>query len=370
MGHSERKLRHLLNEATTSDYTDYDSVPVKSIIAIQGGGSWSIAAAEAVKILVPHLLKAGSIEAVSGTSGGAANAALVVKALNQNMGSEGVKENLDTFWNKVRQLGTYFNIPRSLQPPFAGPEDRWPNIPQGYIALAEAFRSINPLVQMALPTANIRDLMDNAIGDWSVVQNGPTAIYTNTVQRNLFSGKEQYLVASGKDVDADAIASSAGLDELGGHIKMSEFFSPQHWLSGNINRYRDGAYRFNPDLGIMLDKHPATDVIVIALHGSKAAPKSAREEKLYTDHIYRDLASMLLDDGRRVNFHVIQIDLPGNASSRLNTDPEYLDLLRKLGRDQTEAQLGELMAALGTHSSYRPQADLVRDMVEKREIAL
>jgi NTE family protein len=372
LGHLDKRLQKLLKEAAAPsvEYIDYDIAPVKSIIAIQGGGSWSIAAAEALKVLTPHLLKAGTIEAVSGTSGGAANAALMVKGLNEDRGAEGVTHYLDRFWNKIKQAGGMMKVPRMFSSsPLLAEEDRWPNIPRSYISLTEAFRHINPFIQMSMPTSSIKGIIDNVIGNWTPVQTGKTAIYTNSIQQNIFTRKETYQVKTGTSVDGDAISESAGLDELGGHLRMNELMSPLNWAQGDINRYRDGAYKLNPDMETMIANHDATDVIVIALHGADGESKSPREQKLYTDQIHRDLTSMQLDDGRRVNFHVIQIKLPGNATSRINTDPEYLELLQELGRVQAEAQIGAIMESLGTRSSYQPKASLVADMVEKREIA-
>jgi hypothetical protein len=145
--------------------------------------------------------------------------------------------------------------------------------------------------------------------------------------------------------------------------------SPFNWATGNINRYRDGAYRMNPDLETMLKRHQATDIIVIVLHGGKGEPKSKRAQKLYTDEILRDLVSMQLDDGRSVNVHAIHLSLPGNDTSRLNTEPRYLELLQKLGREQAEAQMVDIAENLGVKSSYSPPAELVADMIEKRELA-
>ena len=364
MSHSDPALRELFENSY------YDTVPVRTIYAIQGGGSWSIAAAEALKVSLPYVLRAGTVDAVAGTSGGAANAALVVKALNEGLGAEGAARNLDNFWNgEVKRLGAMFPIPRALPSIFSDPADAWPNIPRSYLALADIFRNVNPLAQMSLTTAKIRDMIDRVIGDWRPLQSGNTAIYTNSVKHNIFTGAEAYQVDSGRQVDADAVASSAGLDELGGHLKLSELMSPFNWATGNINRYRDGAYRMNPDLETMLNRHRATDIIVIVLHGGKGEVKSKRAQKLYTDEILRDLVSMQLDDGRSVNVHAIQLSLPGNDTSRLNTEPRYLELLQKLGREQAEAQIGDIAASLGVRSSYSPPAELVADMVERKEFA-
>lgn len=364
MSHSDPALRELFENM------DYDHVPVRTVYAIQGGGSWSIAAAEAIKVSLPHVLRAGTVDAVAGTSGGAANAALMVKALNEGLGAEGAARYLDSFWNgEVKRLGAMFPTPRPLPSIFSDPADAWPNIPRSYLALAEIFRSVNPLAQLSLTTAKIRDMMNKVVGDWGPLQSGKTAIYTNSVRHNVFTGAEEYQVESGKQVDADAVASSAGLDELGGHLRLSELMSPFNWATGNINRYRDGAYRMNPDLETMLKRHQATDIIVIVLHGGKGEPKSKRAQKLYTDEILRDLVSMQLDDGRSVNVHAIHLSLPGNDTSRLNTEPRYLELLQKLGREQAEAQMVDIAENLGVKSSYSPPAELVADMIEKKELA-
>lgn len=350
------------------DPVDYDTVPVNTLIAVQGGGSWSIAAAEALKVMLPHLLQAGSVGAVAGTSGGAANAALVVKALNEGSGAEGAARYLDQFWNgEVKTMGAAFQIPRALPIFNMHADDQWPNIPRSYLALAETFRHINPMAHLSLATAKIRDMMNKVVGDWGPVQSGPTAIYTNCIKHNIFFGDEEYQVETGTQVDADAVARSAGLDELGGHLNLTELMSPFNWATGNINRYRDGAYRFNPDLETMLNRHRATDIIVVVLHGGKGEVKSKRAQKLYTDEIMRDLATMQLDDGRSVNVHAIQLSLPGNDSSRLNTEPRYLELLQRLGREQAEAQMPDIVSCLGERSSYSPSPELVADMVEKKE---
>lgn len=370
MGHSDKALSKALEQASSFQSIDFDTAPIKVLLAFQGGGAGSVAEVGVSKVLIPALLEAGTIGAIAGTSGGAANAALIVKGLNEGLGAEGFSYYLDRYWNTVKFGGGMMKVPRMISnSPFLPEEDRWPNIPRSYISLMDAFKHINPFIQMSMSTTSIKAMIDNVIGDWTSVQKGKTAIYTNSVQKNIFTGKETYQVKTGLAVDGDAIAESAGLDELGGHLRLNELMSPFNWATLEINRYRDGAYILNPDIETMLNNHDATDVIVVALHEADGKNKSPREQKLYTDQIHRDLTSMQLDDGRRVNFHVIQIKLPGNATSRLNTDPEFLELLEELGRKQAEEQIGVIMESLGTRSSYQPKASIVADMVEKREIA-
>ena len=348
-------------------FHDDDTIPqINAVIACQGGGSWAIGVAEALKSAIAEVLaQGGKIAAIGGTSGGAIAAAAAVKGLNEGYGVAGVAAYSDEIWDQVKASGAVFGMSRFKNPFPLSPEDAWPNIPQIYLTLSEIFNYGQP----GFTTQLIRDMVNKGIGDWDSVRNGPTALQVNTVRQNIYTGQREHYIFTGQECSGDAVAASAGLRELGGHIILDDMGKVSNWANRKLYRYFDGAEVVNPSVESLLRYNP-TDVIVISLHGAPGTPKSTREKKLYTDEIHYDLTDMQLDDGRRFHLHELALRLPKewNSTSRLNTDPAFLERVQSMCREQAEAWRLQIRDSLGRESTYRPQASVVEKMVAKREL--
>lgn len=355
-----------LRAAAPSLPFDADRPPLRAVIACQGGGSWAIGVSEAVQHAIAEVFaQGGEIRAIGGTSGGALAAAAAVKGLNEGRGVAGVKHYSDAVWNRVKNNGALFGLPRWRNVFAFNAEDQWPNIPRSLLSFSDMFN----LGQPGVATLAIRDIADHAIGDWTTVRKGPTALLVNSVREHIYTHERKHVIFSGDDLDGDAIAASAGLRELGGHFMMKELNHPQNWLQRNLYRYYDGAEEVNPSVTSLLDYDP-TDVIVISLHGAPGTPKSAYEKKLYTEELHYDLTDLLLDDSRRFHLHELALRLPShwNASSRLNTDPAFLAEIQDRCREQARAWRRNVGDSLGRESTYRPQASVVEHLINTSQL--
>lgn len=325
-------------------------------IALQGGGSWGSFTNGVLQEILPLLTEKGDIVAVSGTSAGAVNGALLVKGLNENGPTEAQKR-LQAGWKEIRNYGSIFGLPfyRNLS---IFPDQQWPNIPSHLLFASDIMRAFT---LPGMPTRLLRQIVDNNIRDWSSLREGSTQLYVNAVSRNLETGEEEHEVFTGKTLSSDAIAASAALREMGGHYMGNQ--SPlRFWFNNSARAYYDGAYAINPYIPPLL-KHNPTDLIVIILHRPESKEgngAAAAKDKLYTEEIHDDLFSLYLDEGHILNIHTIEMQAPSNwtETSRMNSDPAFLDILEEMGRKAGQEWLQNKSHMLGQNSTYCPDTYL------------
>lgn len=315
------------------------------LFAFPGGGSLTQAQAGAIPAVYETITKYGSVTDITGTSGGGINGAICTNAINRGQGLAGIKAGLHHFWTGVRAMDSTYGVSR-MQKWFRTASDKQGNLPQAYVDLTKVF-SVASIGQMGIATTRIKDLLDTVVGhDYRAIQNGPVKMHTNYITRNIYSGREAYVVSSGKMIDGDEIVSSSGLDEIGCHVRYRDI-NFLTLMTGNIHMRRDGAYRVNPELVSAIESGKPTDVVVLSLHAPTDRPKDPYESKLHTHEIHDDIEDLKLRYPG-VRFHVMQIDFPPhlNASSHMNTDPDFLDELKALGEQQAQQKMPALIASL------------------------
>src|SRR5258708_33328887 len=122
--------------------------PVLVDLALQGGGSHGAFTWGVLDRLIeePWL----RIDAISGTSAGAMNAALVADGWTQG-GAEGARAALDSYWRGASKAGAVSPLQRSPLDRLVG---RWtPDTPPSHIAMHPMARIVSPseLTQPGLP---------------------------------------------------------------------------------------------------------------------------------------------------------------------------------------------------------------------------
>lgn len=315
------------------------------LFAFPGGGSLTQAQAGAIPAVYETITKYGIVTDITGTSGGSINGLIIANALNRGLGLPGIIAGLNQFWLGPRKLDSTYGVSR-MQKWFRTASDKQGNLPQAYVDLTKVFGAA-AIGQMGIATTKLKDMLDVVVGhDYHYVQNGPVRMHTNYVTRNIYSGRENYVISSGKDIDGDEIVSSCGLDELGCHIRYRDI-NFMNLMTGNIHMRRDGAYRVNPELIAPIESGNPTDVVIISLHAPSGKPKDAYESKIHTHEIHDDIEDLKLRYPG-IRFHVLQIDFPPhlNASSHMNTDPDFLDELKALGEQQAIQKMPALIASL------------------------
>ncbi|MFA7276508.1 MAG: patatin-like phospholipase family protein [Pseudobdellovibrionaceae bacterium] len=343
---------------------DEDVLRPRFALGLQGGGSWGAWTAGVIKVLIPALCARGTITAVSGTSAGAMNGAALVAGLNTDGPYDGVRR-VEELWNNVKGYGQLFGIHPSLTQIFADSASPWPNLPKTYFNMAAAFGAISPVPLIGGTTHILSNILRKVVPDISAVQKGETKLFTNTVRTHIFTGASDHVVHTGRNLTWDSIACSAALKEIGAHVirdraDLLAQYSEMFYI------YHDGAYKINPAITPLLDTNP-TDLIVISLHSPKSAEQAlATRDKLYQGEIHMDMATLTLDDGARLNVHLIDMDAPDSwdNTSRLNSSPAFIDLLMKQGEAFAHEWLASNGDSLGVQSSHRPRQETLNRLAE------
>jgi NTE family protein len=152
--------------------------------------------------------------------------------------------------------------------------------------------------------------------------------------------------------------------------------------------YWDGGYMGNPPLWPLFEHAQADDVMIVQINPIRrpGVPRTARDilnrlnEITFNASLLRELRTIdfvtrLMDEGRlegtgyrRVLVHMVEDELSLSAlgaSSKLNTEHEFLDMLFAKGRQATEHWLTAHFDALGERSTVN-----IRDLFQGDEDAL
>lgn len=313
-------------------------------IALQGGGSYGAYTKGALTTLFnDKSFRAPSldIKAVTGTSAGAVNGALLAYGLNSG-GPDKACALLDNFWEEIAAIGRSNSLLNVFNPLSA----RYPNLPSNIIALAH-------MLPRGFVLGHLKDMLNRNITDWSKLQSGPVKLFVNAIEQTA-DNKHRHIVFSGKDINADTVAASGALKELGGH----DF---------NGRRFYDGAYWRNPCMSD-IKKADITDLLVITLQRKPATIKPEHQDaarrkhpnpghQLLTEEIHNHLA-YIHKHHPHLNLHAISLDVQPHwdETSRMNNDPKWLADLAAMGCNNAADWLNQNASALGKRSSYSLKA--------------
>lgn len=320
-------------------------------LALQGGGShgaftWGV---------LDRLLEEERIdlEAVSGTSAGAMNAAVMVHGHLQG-GRAGAQQALETFWRRVSEAA-------ALSPLKRGPLDvllgRWTldNSP-AYLAMDIATRIFSPYdLDVGLPNPLAAILSETV--DFEALKRAPIKLFITAT--NVHTGRPR--VFRNADLSTDALLASACLPLM---FQAVEIEGEAYW---------DGGYSGNPTMTPLIDECVSDDTIIVGINPVQrpGVPKSARDilnrlnEVAFNAVLLKELQMMALlrsvaDPGNektahwaRMRVHLIRSELLATlgASSKLNAEWDFLVMLRDEGRRAAEAFLAQHGAALGQRST-------------------
>jgi NTE family protein len=289
-------------------------------LALQGGGAhgaftWGV---------LDRLLEEPRIEmeAISATSAGAMNAAIMAHGLTTG-GRKGAREALDEFWDGVVRLSAPF----------------------GALQLFELMsRFLSPYQLNPFNYNPLRQLIGRLI-DFERLRQG-SAIKLFLSATNVRTGKIK--VFTDKEITADCVLASACLPFL---YQAVEIDGEHYW---------DGGYMGNPALFPLIYSCKSHDILVVHVNPIERPdkPTSAQEiinrvnEISFNSSLMREMRAVafvtkLIDDGKlsqgdakRVFIHSVCADdvMRGlGAASKLNADREFLRQLRALGRERVQA---------------------------------
>jgi NTE family protein len=320
-------------------------------LALQGGGShgaftWGVLD----RLFQEDRLE---IEAISGTSAGAMNAAVVAHGYLQG-GADGAREALAGFWRKVSEAA-------AMSPLRRGPLDlllgRWTldNSP-AYLAMDLATRMFSPYdLDFGLPNP-LAAILEETV-DFERIAKAPMKLFITAT--NVHTGRPR--VFRNADLSAAALMASACLPLM---FQAVEIDGQAYW---------DGGYSGNPAMTPLINECVSDDTIIVGINPIErlGTPKSARDilnrlnEVAFNAVLLKELAMIALlrdvaDPGNeknahwaRMRVHLIRSDvLTGlGASSKLNAEWDFLTMLRDEGRRAAEDFLARNGDALGHRST-------------------
>lgn len=342
--------------------TGRTSGPKKVNLALQGGGAhgaftWGVA---------DHLLRDERIEitGLSGASAGAINAVMIADGLARGGPAE-ARKRLADFWRAASAGGNLPPVQRavadrlfSLLPFSTSPIQSWFETMSRYFSPYE----FNPL-----DINPLRELIDRFV-DFDAVRSSNIALYISTT--NVHTGRMR--IFPREKITADVVMASAALPFL---FQAVEIDGVPYW---------DGGYMSNPPLVPFLQSTEAEDVIVVQINPVQrdTTPKTSGEivnrlneitfnSALIAEMRTMDFVQRLIDQGhlpqgtgdnqyRRMNVHRIDLGNFGtrlNASSKLKTDYQFLQLLRRSGQRNAKRFLDRNFDDIGARSTVDVAAE-------------
>ncbi|MEM9027581.1 MAG: patatin-like phospholipase family protein [Pseudomonadota bacterium] len=327
---------------------------IKSVnLALQGGGAhgaftWGV---------LDKIFEDGRIwiDAISGTSAGAMNAAVAAMGMYDG-GGDGARVELERFWRSVSNAGM-------LSPFQVTPLDRATNnfsldSSPGYVIMDLINRLASPYDLNPTRMNPLRDLVRDFVDFERVRAAQDMEIYISAT--NVETGRVR--IFSRDEIDLDVIMASACLPFMFHAVEIDgEYF----W---------DGGYMGNPVLLPFMETSASDDIVIVQINPIHRAgePRTARDilnrvnEITFNASLLKELRMIKLIDGlvdtghgdavrsRRMNIHMIESRKAMrqfSASSKLNTDWTFLTHLRDIGRNAADRWINDNFERIGVGST-------------------
>ena len=327
-------------------------------LALQGGGSHGAFTWGALD----RLLEDADVEidAVSGTSAGALNGAVLANALKTGSRTS-AREALERFWRSVSEAGNrVFKPGRVMAIPPAG----W-NVDSSPLTILEEMVALvwspydNPFYRNVL-----EDLIQKAIPDFTALnREGAPRLFVCATEVKT---NERKIFAAG-EISVKALAASACLPNLFQAVEVNGQF------------YWDGGYMGNPALSPLLAKELPSDIAIVWINPLQQTelPLRAREiidrlnDVTFNSVLVQEIKGVetvntMLERGvlrdpeekyKSIYLHTIADEenlRPLGYASKRTTDWQFLQSLRDLGRAAADKWLRTEREKIGR----RPSADV------------
>ena len=328
--------------------------PVLVDLALQGGGSHGAFTWGVLDRLIeePWL----RIEAISGTSAGAMNAALVADGWTQG-GAEGARAALDAYWRRVSHAAAFSPLQRTPLDRLMG---RWTlDTSPAYVTMDLMARVLSPYDLNPLGFNPLRAILDESI-DFGRLARAPIRLFITAT--NVRTGRGR--IFRNAEITADVLLASACLPTM---FQAIEIDGEPYW---------DGGYAGNPTLTPLVRESDAHDTILVQINPRERPdpPRTANEilnrlnEISFNSPLMKELRMIALlrqvadpghGEGARwagMRTHRIMTDTLAEfgASSKLNAEWEFVSLLKQEGRKSADV----FLAAHGDDLGQRSTADL------------
>jgi NTE family protein len=325
--------------------------PVLVDLALQGGGSHGAFTWGVLDRLIeePWL----RIEAISGTSAGAMNAALVADGWTQG-GAAGARAALEAYWRRVSHAAAFSPLQRS---PFDRLMGRWTiDTSPAYVVMDLMGRLLSPYDLNPLGLNPLRTILAESI-NFDRLANAPIRLFITATSVRTGRGR----IFRNAEITADVLLASACLPTM---FQAIEIDGEPYW---------DGGYSGNPTLTPLVRESDAHDTILVQINPRERLepPRTASEilnrlnEVSFNSPLMKELRMMALlrqvadpghGEGARwagMRTHRIMSDVLAGfgASSKLNAEWGFVSLLKEEGRKSADAFLTTHGEDIGKHST-------------------
>src|SRR4051812_22253881 len=321
-------------------------------LALQGGGAhgaftWGV---------LDRLLEEASLEiqAISGTSAGALNGAILVDALKRG-GRQHARARLEQFWSSISAAGHgVFKPGRMLLPAF-GPASNWSPIAVWTEMLSLVWSPYDNPFYVNL----LAEVIGAALPDFSVL-NDDQSPHLFVCATNVKSNRRKIFGAG--ELDVDALTASSCLPTIFRSVDVKG------------NYYWDGGYMGNPALAPLRSPALAPDLLIVWINplNQPNVPTNARaivdrlNEITFNAALVQEIEAIdavneLKGNNashrspyKRIHLHEIKDErnLAGlGFASKSNTDWAFLLELRDFGREAAERWLTTSFDAIGRKST-------------------
>ncbi len=325
--------------------------PLLVDLALQGGGShgaftWGVLD----RLLEEPWIK---IEAISGTSAGAMNAAVLVDGWSRD-GADGARTALDAYWRRVSRAAAFSPLQRSPLERLTG---RWTlDTSPAYLAFDLMSRIFSPYDLNPMGLNPLRQVLAESI-DFERLVTSPIKLFITAT--NVHTGRGR--IFRNSQITPDVLLASACLPTM---FQAVEIEGEPYW---------DGGFAGNPTITPLIRESDARDTILVQINPqeSRKTPRTAGDildrlnEISFNSPLMKELRMIALlrqaadpgqGEGARwasMRTHRIMTDRLAEfgASSKLNAEWEFLTMLKAEGRKSATDFLTNHGADLGSKSS-------------------
>ena len=325
--------------------------PMVIDLALQGGGShgaftWGVLD----RLLEEPWLK---IDAISGTSAGAMNAAVLADGWLEG-GASGARAALSAYWNRVAKAGAFSPLQRS---PLDRALGRWTlEHSPVFVGLDLMARIFSPYNLNPSGKNPLKSILDESI-DFERLARSPIKLFITAT--NVRTGRGR--IFRNGEITPDVLLASACLPTL---FQAIEIDGDPYW---------DGGYVGNPTITPLIRESDASDTILVQINPRErpGTPRSASEilnrlnEVSFNATLMKELRMMALlrqvadpgtGEGARwagMRTHRIMTEMMIDLgySSKMIAEAAFLEMLRDEGRRATSAFLTEHADDIGHRST-------------------
>jgi NTE family protein len=274
------------------------------------------------------------IDAISGTSAGAMNAAVLADGWTEG-GAKGARGALDTYWERVSDAARFSPLQRSPADRLMG---KWTlDTSPAYLTMDLMSRIFSPYFLNPFGFNPLRKILAESV-NFSRLARSPIKLFITAT--NVRTGRGR--VFRNPEITADVLLASGCLPTM---FQAIEIDGDEYW---------DGGYAGNPTITPLIRESDAQDTILVQINPvERTAPKRSAQDilnrlneisfnsplmkELRMIGLLRQVADPGTGEGARwaqMRMHRIRSDMLGEfgASSKLNAEREFLLMLRAEGR--------------------------------------